>query len=130
MSLPGSNPGFSAKLIRLVAQLGQARSAPVYHARQVYCTSVDGEKSVNHISATIFFGARPMVRLWTLNSEIEVRILSTEPFLMPATPLPNGQARDCKSRYPGSNPGGVSIFPSSWSNGVRVKCQSKIYSGT
>ncbi len=54
-----------------------------------------------------------MVRLWTLNSEIEVRILSTEPFPMPVTPLPNGQARDCKSRYPGSNPGGVSIFPSS-----------------
>ena len=54
-----------------------------------------------------------MVRLWTLNSEIEVRILSAEPFPMPVTPLPNGQARDCKSRYPGSNPGGVSIFPSS-----------------
>ena len=67
----------------------------------------------DYLSATIIFGARPMVRLWTLNSEIEVRILSTEPFPMPVTPLPNGQARDCKSRYPGSNPGGVSIFPSS-----------------
>ena len=95
---------------------------------QLKLSEVDFQDRNNYLSATIFFGARPMVRLWTLNSEfgarpmerlwtlnseIEVRILSTEPFSMPVTPLPNGQARDCKSRYPGSNPGGVSIFPSS-----------------